>query len=217
MAITLKQYGIPAGGYAANPFLAFASSNVLHNCLVITFWINTAGAVTVTDTQGNTWVSLGTRQVSNGGSSYSMAFVCTDCAAGANTVTVNAGGALGNITGLYEANMNTNTAENWSTNASSSSTDLTGSITPSGADSIVFAHAQCGTNTGCNIGTGGFSSPGAGNYGQGAYKILTSASATQCQFTGMSSANGLIIFDVKGTPLTPPSSNTQPVVFFMGF
>lgn len=192
--------------FTANPSLAYTSPNSVGNVLVIMFYLLTASVPTVTDTQGNTWVHVGTSQVSNGGASHSFTFVCLNCAAGANTVTVNAGGFQGAIALLLEATgFVSPTTENWTGKASALAADNTASITPSTANSLVCAMSQPNGNSFCTVSApfvGG--SNATGSFSQGGYLVRTSSAPTAANFTGMGGDNGLTIFDITST--APPAS-----------
>jgi hypothetical protein len=77
--------------------LAFGANNTAGNCLIldISFVAGsyTAGPVSITDSQGNTWT-----KVSSGNPAFQPDFlqtwVCFPCASGANTVTVTIGGSF---------------------------------------------------------------------------------------------------------------------------
>ena len=81
----------------ASATVAFTSANALGNCIVadITFTAGsyTAGPVTVTDSNGNTYVFAAGGPAPFQGT-FLMSFVASNCAAGANTVTVAIGGSF---------------------------------------------------------------------------------------------------------------------------
>jgi hypothetical protein len=80
--------------------LAFPAANGVGNCLIVDMALRegspgSSGAITVTDTQGNTYTQVETGALAG---CAGFSFVAFNCAAGPNTVTVHGtgGGSLGN-------------------------------------------------------------------------------------------------------------------------
>lgn len=75
-----------------NVTCAYPSNNVGGNFLIVAVRVYNngggPGTVTVTDTQGNTWVQAAGSPMTFGGAGNHLIFYCTSCAAGANTVSV---------------------------------------------------------------------------------------------------------------------------------
>jgi hypothetical protein len=96
MAITLVQKTLTPFASASSFAAAYSSNNAAGNTLIAVSYNNGASNVpTVTDTAGNTWVSVNTALSFIGTNSLGV-FICLSCVGGANTVTYNTNGSAGN-------------------------------------------------------------------------------------------------------------------------
>ena len=98
--IVQKQSGASTGSVASLA-VAFGSNNLVGNTIVVVCGVGNGTAPTISDSQTNSYSQA--VQIANGTALNVAVFVATNCKAGANTVTVNNGGAAASIAAeIYE-------------------------------------------------------------------------------------------------------------------
>src|SRR6266849_3885173 len=90
-----QKTGGSSTGSVASLVTAFGSNNTLGNSIVVVCGVGNGTAPTISDTQLNSYSSVA--QVANGTAFNVAIVIATNCKAGANTVTVNNGGAAASI------------------------------------------------------------------------------------------------------------------------
>lgn len=126
---------------------AFPSNNTSGNMLLVCVgvWKSTAfNDPTISDSAGNTWkLVLATARQSSSGQSCAYLFVAYNCAAGANTVTVNVGASSDIDMAIHEySGVATVTARDQAASGSRASTSiLAGTIQTQFANEVIFSFA----------------------------------------------------------------------------
>lgn len=154
MAVAFVQSEKQTGHNAGSAAKAFTSNNTAGNCLVVAVGVWKSGGgfndPTVTDTLGNTYVKL---LATPRNTSCAYLFVAYNCAAGANTVTVNVGTTSDIDFAIHEySGVATVTARDQIASGSRNNTKtiLAGTIQTQFANEVVFSFAydqQNGTQT----------------------------------------------------------------------
>ncbi len=144
---TIQKTNNISSGSVASLAKAFTSNVKLGSTLIVACGVGNLTTPTVTDTAGNTYIPL----VSKASAAFNVAiFAATSAVAGANTVTVNNGGAAASIAmeiyelaGLYSvANA---ILDKSNTGAATSAAPSSGVVTPSLANEIMIGVIGVGT------------------------------------------------------------------------
>jgi hypothetical protein len=201
MGFNFVQVNNSQGSGSSSVALAYTSNNTLNNLLVagVRFRASAQSFTSLTDSQGNTWLQIGSFVNNASGNNFSLGmFYVPQARAGANTVTL-ALSAVGNAD-LVILEYSGNSASPLDTSASSNNgggggTTISANITPSAAGNLLVGYS--GNNSpGQNWTVSGSYVPRTSqtNVGSGAADILSApAGSTSTTFTWINTGLELMV------------------------
>lgn len=143
-AIVQKNKAVSTGGVASQT-CAFTSNNTAGNTLVVVCGVGNTGAITVTDSLGNTYTKVTT---ATQGSVQSGMYFVSGCLGGGNTVTVTPSASVSVAVQIYELSglvVPTLAPAQYSTTTSASGTAVATSALASVPNSYAFLGVAVGT------------------------------------------------------------------------
>jgi hypothetical protein len=217
MAFSLVQNTPVTMGFSgASPIhIAYASNNGAGNLLLaFVTWPSGNTLTGVTDSNGNSWLQIGTSQI-DAGTESSALFYVKSCNAGANNVAFAFTGAGSSGMNIYEFSGNSsNPLDTSNGSVGATSTVSAGPITPAGAGELIILVAmRSGGGTTYTPGSGfTLANPaGAGQFAELQYNLSGPAGSQTPTMTMTTAGNNVAFAAAFLAPAAPPPSGVYSV------